>query len=414
VKRSVLLHVVLCVALLAGLWLSWDGRCASEPASQSSDTVALRYFLPLIVRPSRAYVPTVMRNYPPRLFLRKDLPYFIGANTSNFGFYQEYGYSIEEAIRTAKECGITVLRFNIWLGEKPWGWRPMEEYDRVLAIAAQYGMYVIVDITDCCPAAGQTDEGYFRTVPHCNIAHPNGLRKLKEHITSLLSRRYSVNGRIYRDDPNILAWDIANEPRLNFFSDAQITAWVREVAGHVKALDPNHPVTIGLVSVGVEYDRDGPAYERFNVPELDFFSFHAYPLWYPYGINPVSYTSEELSAYLNALRFRVERFAAMGKPVVLEEFSFGRLREVERLLGTKPTEAQLEAWLYVYKAQMDTVFQAGACGVIFWGWGVPETKNVPLWWRNEEHDITETEFCALLRSYRPPLPPLAANLARER
>jgi len=411
VTRSVLLHVVLCVALLSGLSLSSDLHCAGEPLSQTPDTAALRYFLPLIARPSRAYLPAVIRNYPPRRFLSKDLPYFIGVNTINFGFYKEYGYSIEEAIRTAKECGITVLRMYIWLGEKPWGERPIEEYDRALDIAARFGMRVILVLTDCCPGTwGQTTEDYFRTVPHCNIADPNGLRKLKEHISSILSRRNSVNGRIYREDATILAWDIANEPALPYFSDAQITAWLREVAGHVKALDPNHLVTIGLSVGGPEYAKGGPHYERFNVPELDFFSFH----FYPSGINPVSYTPEELSSNLNSLRLLVEGFAAMGKPVILEEFSFGTMRSLEKLLGSRPDRYQLEAWLYGYKAQMDTAFQAGACGVMFWGWGVPETKNVPLWWRNEDHDITETEFCALLRSYRPPVPTLVANLARER
>jgi hypothetical protein len=53
---------------------------------------------------------------------------------------------------------------------------------------------------------------------------------------------------------------------------------------------------------------------------------------------------------------------------------------------------------------MDTAFSAGASGVMFWGWGVPETMTVPLWWRYEDHDITEQEFCTLIREYQLPVP----------
>jgi hypothetical protein len=88
-------------------------------------------------------------------FTADDAPFsFIGANAIYFGFYQQYGYSIDAALSAAKENGIDVLRIYLWLGAAPWGGRPMEEYDRVLDAAARQGVYVIAVLTDCCPGIG--------------------------------------------------------------------------------------------------------------------------------------------------------------------------------------------------------------------------------------------------------------------
>ena len=34
----------------------------------------------------------------------------------------------------------------------------------------------------------------------------------KDYATALILRRNSATGRLYRDDPGILAWDLINEP----------------------------------------------------------------------------------------------------------------------------------------------------------------------------------------------------------
>ena len=34
----------------------------------------------------------------------------------------------------------------------------------------------------------------------------------KDYVTAIILRKNSLTGVVYRDDPTILAWDIANEP----------------------------------------------------------------------------------------------------------------------------------------------------------------------------------------------------------
>ncbi|MDI7275202.1 MAG: cellulase family glycosylhydrolase, partial [Anaerolineae bacterium] len=202
---------------------------------------------------------------------------FIGANAIYFGLYPEYGFSVTETIKAARENGITVLRIYLWLGGGPWGGQTLEDYDAVLDAAAREGVYILAVLTDCCPGSdwAPTPEEYFRNVPHCNLTDPSGLTAFKEHIESILTRRNTVNGRIYRDDPTILGWDVANEPQLQHFEHEEVHRWLGEVVAHIKALDKNHLVTIGIVD-SPAYDQPGPAYAALDVPGLDFHSYHYY------------------------------------------------------------------------------------------------------------------------------------------
>ena len=42
---------------------------------------------------------------------------------------------------------------------------------------------------------------------------------VQAHMEAMVSRRNSINGRLYRDDPTIFAWDLMNEPRCDCFPD---------------------------------------------------------------------------------------------------------------------------------------------------------------------------------------------------
>ena len=324
-------------------------------------------------------------------FTLKGEPFrFIGANSIYFGFYKGYGYSIEDAIKSAKDNGIKVLRIYLGFGENPWGGRTMEEYDKALEIASQNGMYVIAVLTDCCCFGGdwsQTQASYYTHVPYCSFNSASGLAAYKNYLDTILLRTNTVNGKIYKDDPTIMAWDVANEPTFQFSTDPEFHAWLAEVTSYIKTLDPNHLLTIGLEDGNSLYDSDGPQYDVLNVPDLDFFSIH-------YNLPPYTIVSQHLSG----IKFRVEKFLSMGKPVILEEFGTGS----RRIYGSNFDPTALAKWVQGYKDQMDVAFSAGASGAIFWGWGVPETVFVPLWWRLEDHDVTETEFCAMIREYQFP------------
>ena len=72
-----------------------------------------------------------------------------------------------------------------------------------------------------------------------------------------------------KDHPALLAWDIKNEPDLDFESRGKerVLAWLSEMLHQVKTWDPSHPVTIG-------WSQAEAAQELHD--EVDFVSFHYY------------------------------------------------------------------------------------------------------------------------------------------
>eukprot|EP01023_Acetabularia_acetabulum_P038335 TRINITY_DN366_c0_g1_i10.p1 TRINITY_DN366_c0_g1~~TRINITY_DN366_c0_g1_i10.p1 ORF type:complete len:573 (+),score=105.93 TRINITY_DN366_c0_g1_i10:115-1833(+) len=72
----------------------------------------------------------------------------------------------------------------------------------------------------------------------------------KNHMSFMVNRVNSVNGKTYRDDPTILAWNLINELRSDS-SDCgpdcaqYIQNWIDEMSAYLKSVDPNHMITVG-------------------------------------------------------------------------------------------------------------------------------------------------------------------------
>lgn len=66
-----------------------------------------------------------------------------------------------------------------------------------------------------------------------------------------MTRKNTITGITYRDDPTIFALELANEPRCNDGYEVSvglkpgtiIRAWVAEMAAYIRSLDPNHMVS---------------------------------------------------------------------------------------------------------------------------------------------------------------------------
>lgn len=317
---------------------------------------------------------------------------FIGANSVNLVFYDDWDLDVEKAIRTAKENNILVLRLYIDLG-----WGKDADFDRIFDTASKYGLYIILTFTDCCCVADYSDpKKYFEVrAPFCNITNPASVKAFKKLIKQVIERKNSVNGRIYRDDPTILAWDIANELEGRFFTENDVKRWVEDISGYIKTLDNNHLVTIGIAT---SPDTDpGHLTNMFNAPALDFFSFHFYPSIGEQDNKDDIVLKEADEKRLKSL---AKAFGSLGKPVILEEFAV--TNSIESNARGRSDPGLAASYNSAFKKYMDTAFSAGCSGVMFWGWGVPEEESVPMWWNKESHDSEDLKFCDFIGSYRIP------------
>jgi mannan endo-1,4-beta-mannosidase len=117
----------------------------------------------------------------------------------------------------------------------------------------------------------------------------------KNYIAALVRRTNTLTGTTYRDDPTILAWELANEPRSSDPTGDVVSRWMGEISAFLKSLDPNHLVSSGEEGLDCDPDPYGGA-ERYNqqewlfngtagisfsrntaLPSVDIASVHCYP-----------------------------------------------------------------------------------------------------------------------------------------
>ena len=95
----------------------------------------------------------------------------------------------------------------------------------------------------------------------------------KDHINRLLNRTNTLTGIKYKDDSTIMAWELANEPRVEGdLSGDTLENWINEMAAHVKSIDSSH-----LLATGMEgfYDENGGTdWKRNGYTGTDFIKHH--------------------------------------------------------------------------------------------------------------------------------------------
>ena len=149
----------------------------------------------------------------------------------------------------------------------------------------------------------------------------------KSYIASVLSRVNTYNGRIYKNDPTVLAWELANEPRSSDRTGELVRSWVAELARHVKSIDQNHLLATGEEGFDVSegwfhiggYNNqswlfDGTAGVSFSKntqdPNIDIAGIHLYADAWKIGVN-------------NGNRWITDHADVsqrLGKPFILGEF----------------------------------------------------------------------------------------------
>ena len=193
----------------------------------------------------------------------------------------------------------------------------------------------------------------------------------RDYIRMILLRRNTVNGRIYREDPTIMAWQLANEPRPGEESDFErnlpvFASWVDATAKYIKSLDSRHLLTTGSEGLwGCNGSRENYI-EIHAIPEIDYATFHIWPLnwsWYDpeREAETFSDTMKRTRDYLNA---HVEIATELGKPLVLEEFGLPRDGHDYRPQGS--TEYRDAYFAEVFEMLFE---QPILKGINVWSWG---------------------------------------------
>lgn len=147
-----------------------------------------------------------------------------------------------------------------------------------------------------------------------------------EQAELILNRRNRFSGKKYSDDPAIMAWELANEPRpMRPVAVNAYKRWIAASAVLIKRLDRHHLVTIGHEGrIGTE---DIALYEAINADEnIDYLTIHIWPKNWGWFVNAkmaegYSQLEAETGAYIAEHAVVAKR---LNKPLVIEEFGLPR------------------------------------------------------------------------------------------
>jgi mannan endo-1,4-beta-mannosidase len=217
----------------------------------------------------------------------------------------------------------------------------LQRLDHVLAAAAKHELKLILVLTNNWREFGGMDQylvWYGRNRHHEFFTAPELRQAYRDWVEHLVTRKSRLTGLAYRDDPTILAWELANEPRCkntsSFDSDegwdhSTLTSWALEMSSFIKSLDRNHLVSVGdegFFAGGGEHwtyrGQDGVDHRALSaLPDVDFGTFHFYP---DHWGMPAGSEERWIVDHLRVAR-------ELGKPTVLEEFG----SKVLRATGTR-------------------------------------------------------------------------------
>ncbi|KAJ3853093.1 glycoside hydrolase superfamily, partial [Lentinula lateritia] len=160
-----------------------------------------------------------------------------------------------------------VAYYQSWSGSTPTvntGANGLENFDNVVAIAKAHGLRLIVTLTNnwygsYCGMDVYVNQILGQGSPH-DYFYTNAtvIAAYKNYVKTFVSR--------YVNEPGILGWELANEPRCLGSTSATsgtctistISTWAAEISAFIKTIDTNHLVAIG--DEGFFNDPGNPIY----------------------------------------------------------------------------------------------------------------------------------------------------------
>jgi mannan endo-1,4-beta-mannosidase len=329
---------------------------------------------------------------------------FVGANVSVM-HREEDRARMPETLRQASQAGIRVVRvwasgeggpgdigpvadLADWPRTHPLRWAPgkwneeaLVHLDNVIAEAARNKLLVQLclanwwrdtgGITQYLRWAGIADaaDEKFRfgiNPERAMLFYTNDetRRLYREQLEKLATRRNTVTGTLYRDDPNIFGWELMNEAQAVTGRWLERRAWVAEMSAYLKSLDPNHIIAPGDWGYRTAAERREWLADH-QLPNIDYCDVHNYPR------DDTDSFVDSPTALGEFIDNRAAAAFSLKKPLVFGEFGMG----VEGYKGF----SQLE-W---YRAFFESNVRAGAAGAMFWiltpdparGYGVTYTTS---------------------------------------
>lgn len=253
------------------------------------------------------------------------------------------------------------------------------------------GMAQYVTWADLLPPFDTDADGWdlFMNYSASFYQNATAMEYFRKYVHKIITRKNAYSGRLYYEDPTIMAWQLANEPRpgtisnFGFENVPYFIRWIDETAGFIKSLDSNHLVSTGSEGIIGSLVDEEIYLSAHSSPHVDYMTVHLWPgIWRWFDQHDAANTL--MPAIDSSLSYIARNIAAariVGKPLVLEEFGF--VRDSGSASVESPTTTR-DHFMRIILSMVHDSARAGApiAGSNFWGWGGEgRTKNPDFMWK---------------------------------
>ncbi len=204
--------------------------------------------------------------------------------------------SVHDIFRQASDLGRPVVRTNAFFdgGESVARIRNddgslreegLQGLDRLLAAAAEDGVSLILSLTNNWHDYGGAEAILRAVAPGESLpkdafwTDSRAVAMQRAYIDTLVMRTNTVNGRAYKSDPTVFAWELANEARCDDSSlcaPDTLVVWARTMATQVRAAGAAQLVAWGGIGYLGEHGEDLEALAADGA--VDVLTVHMYPM----------------------------------------------------------------------------------------------------------------------------------------
>jgi mannan endo-1,4-beta-mannosidase len=270
------------------------------------------------------------------------------AGTNTYYLHQQSHYMIDAALDDAAAMSLRVVRAWAFadgdaqttpLQPEPYVY-PEANYDSLdYAVwkAGQLGLKLVLTLVNNWPDYGGMqqyvkwfldldDDSYGDAVNHDRFYSDHAIRRCyRAYARHVITRRNRYTGLRYNEDPTIMTFELANEPRnRSDKSGATVLAWAREMSAYLKHLAPRQLVAVGDEGFYGDPDNSDYPYSNYEgnhwkqlvaLPDVDYGTVHVYPQNWgdTSGADPIGWGSTWIAKHL-------ADGTQLGKPVVVEEY----------------------------------------------------------------------------------------------
>ena len=213
-------------------------------------------------------------------------------------------------------------------------------------------------------------------------------RSYDAQINLVMNRTNKYSKKRYVDDPAIMAWELANEPRpMRPAANDDYKKWIAHVARMIKVKDKNHLVTLGHEgSIGTE---SMPLFEEIHRDKnVDYLTIHIWAKnwgWFKEDKIAEGYDNviAKATAYVDDHLAIAQK---LNKPLVIEEF--GLPRDRQSFAVNSPTALRDDYYDKMFARVAESAKTNGhIAGANFWAFGgtARPTANQIFWKKGDDY-----------------------------